>query len=105
MRTLFRKARQFEADGANAVFVMSTADYPFEKFIDISREIRKSLRPETILVANVGDFTKEQAKKLKDTGFSGIYHAVRLREGRDTAHPSVKQGWRHLEMQEKSVCH
>jgi biotin synthase len=80
-----RKAQQFEADGANAVFVMSTADYPFEKFIDFSREIRKSLRPETILVANVGDFTKEQAIELKDTGFSGIYHAVRLGEGRDTS--------------------
>ena len=78
------KAKQFETDGANAVFVMSTADYPFERFIDISREIRKSLHSETILVANVGDFTKEQAKKLKDTGFSGIYHAVRLGEGRDT---------------------
>jgi len=76
-----QKAQQFETDGANAVFVMSTADYPFEKFIDISQEIRKSLHSETILVANVGDFTKEQARKLKDTG------------------------WRHLEMQEKSVCH
>jgi len=79
------KAKQFETDGANAVFVMSTADYLFERFIDISREIRKSLHSETILVANVGDFTKEQAKKLKDTGFSGIYHAVRLGEGKDTS--------------------
>jgi biotin synthase len=82
-----QKARQFETDGANAVFVMSTADYPFEKFTAISQEIRKSLRPETVLVANVGDFSKEQAKKLKDTGFSGIYHAVRLGEGRDTTIP------------------
>ncbi len=79
-----QKAQQFETDGANAVFVMSTADYPFEKFIDISQEIRRSLRPETILVANVGDFSSEQAKKLKAAGFSGIYHAVRLGEGRDT---------------------
>ena len=82
-----QKARQFETDGANAVFVMSTADYTFEKFVDISREIKKSLRPETILVANVGDFSKEQAKILKDTGFSGIYHAVRLGEGKDTTIP------------------
>jgi biotin synthase len=79
-----QKSRQFETDGANAVFVMSTADYSFEKFIDISHEIRRSLRPETRLIANVGDFTKEQAKQLQDTGFSGIYHAVRLGEGRDT---------------------
>lgn len=78
------KAVQFEADGANAIFIMSTADYPLKKFLDVSSKIRKSLRPETVLVANVGDFTKEQAKQLRDIGFSGIYHAVRLGEGRDT---------------------
>jgi biotin synthase len=82
-----QKARQFEADGANAVFVMSTADYPFGKFLDVSWEIRKSLRPETVLVANVGDFSAEQAGELRDAGFSGIYHAVRLGEGRDTTIP------------------
>jgi biotin synthase len=82
-----RKAKQFEADGSNAVFVMTTADYPFEKFIEMSQEIRKSLDPQTVLVANIGDFTREEAKKLKDTGFSGIYHAVRLGEGRDTSIP------------------
>lgn len=85
------KAKQFETDGANAVFVMSTADYSFNKFVDISREIRKSLSPEMIFVANVGDFTKEQAKKLKAAGFSGIYHAVRLGEGRDTNIPVKKR--------------
>jgi biotin synthase len=80
-----QKAGQFEADGANAIFVMSTADYPFGKFLDVSWEIRRSLRPETVLVANVGDFSAEQARKLRDAGFSGIYHAVRLGEGRDTS--------------------
>lgn len=85
------KAKQLEGDGANAVYIMSTADYSFEKFVNISREIRKSLRPETVLVANIGDFTREQAKKLKDTGFVGIYHAVRLGEGRDTTIPVNKR--------------
>ena len=82
-----RKAKEFETDGANAIYIMSTADYPFGKFIEISRDIRKSLRSETVLVANVGDFTPEQARQLKDTGFAGIYHAVRLGEGRDTTIP------------------
>jgi biotin synthase len=85
------KAKQFETDGANAIFVMSTADYPFERFIEISQEIRKALLPETIIVANVGDFTKAQSRKLRDTGFSGIYHAVRLGEGRDTKIPVKKR--------------
>jgi len=78
------RAQEFESDGANAIYLMTTAHYPFEKFIEVSQEVRKSLMPETILVANIGDFTKKQAQQLKDAGFSGIYHAVRLGEGRDT---------------------
>ncbi len=77
-------ARQFEIDGANAVFMMSTAKYPFERYIEISKEVRKNLKPETTFIANIGDQTLKNAAKLKDTGFSGVYHAVRLREGKDT---------------------
>lgn len=77
-------ARQFENDGANAVFMMSTAQYSFGRFIEISAEIRKNLKPETVLIANVGDQSAENAGRLKDTGFSGVYHALRLREGEDT---------------------
>ncbi len=78
-------ARQFETDGANAVFMMSTAKYPFERFIEISKEVKKNLKPQTTLIANVGDQTLKNAIKLKDAGFSGVYHAVRLREGKDTS--------------------
>ena len=77
-------ARQFEIDGANAVFMMSTANYPFERFIEISQEIGKSLKPETTLIDNVADQRLKNAVKLKDVGFSGVYHAFRLREGKDT---------------------
>jgi biotin synthase len=86
-----RKAKQFEADGANAIFVMTTADYPLGRFIEISKDIRRSLDPSTVLVANIGDFTSEEARTLKDTGFSGIYHAVRLGEGRETTIPVEKR--------------
>jgi biotin synthase len=74
-------AEQFEQDGANAVYVMATADYPFAKYMEMSREIRTKLKAETVLVANVGDFDAGQARLLKDVGYSGIYHAVRLGEG------------------------
>lgn len=77
-------ARQFEEDGANAVFVMTTAKYPIGLFLEMSREIRRHLRPETILIANVGDQTYESAKRMKDAGVSGVYHALRLREGVDS---------------------
>ncbi|MCX5839846.1 MAG: radical SAM protein [Deltaproteobacteria bacterium] len=77
-------ARQFESDGANAVFMMSTAPYPFERFLAISKEVRKNLKPETTLIANVGDQSLKNALKLKEAGFAGVYHALRLREGTDT---------------------
>lgn len=77
-------ARQFEKDGANAVYVMTTAKYPFSLFLEISREIRNHLKPETILIANVGDQSIANARRIKDTGFAGVYHALRLREGVDS---------------------
>lgn len=78
-------ARQFEKDGANAIYVMTTAQYPFELFWEISREIRKQLNHETVLIANVGDQSLANARKIKDAGYTGVYHALRLCEGIDTS--------------------
>jgi biotin synthase len=77
-------ALKAEADGANALFFMATHDYPFQKYIEISKEVRKKLKPETVMIANIGDFEYGEAKQLKDVGYTGIYHAVRMGEGRDT---------------------
>ena len=85
------RACEFESDGANAIYLMTTAGYPFEKFIEISQEVRKSLKPDTVLIANIDDFTKKQAVKLKDAGFSGIYHALRLGEGSRTTIPPERR--------------
>ncbi len=88
-------AMRFEQDGANAIYVMATADYPFAKYIEMSREIRTKLKADTVLVANVGDFDVRQARLLKDVGYSGIYHAVRLGEGCVTS-LSVEQRFRTM---------
>ena len=77
-------ALRFETDGANAIFMMTTAKYPLGRFLEISQEVRKKLKPETIMIANVGDQDISNSVKLKESGFSGVYHAVRLREGVDT---------------------
>lgn len=71
----------FEADGANAVYLMATATYSFEKFLEVGREVKKALKTDVPLIANVGDFDEDGAKALKKAGFDGIYHAVRLGEG------------------------
>jgi len=77
-------ALRAEKDGANALFFMITADYSFGKFVEVSEEVRAKLKPETPMVANIGDFSYEQGQKLRETGYAGIYHAVRMGEGRET---------------------
>lgn len=73
-----------EKQGANALFLMGTGDYPFEKFIEVSQEIKFKIKPDTVIIANIGDFNENEAKKLKDTGYIGIYHAIRMGEGVET---------------------
>jgi biotin synthase len=81
------RAKKAETAGANAVYLMATASYPFRKFIEISQEVRRALAEETIMVANIDDLSASQAVQLKDTGFAGIYHAVRLGEGTKSTIP------------------
>ena len=82
-----RLAKEAEAACANAIFLMVTGDYPFGKYIEIAQEVRADLKPGTVLVANTGDFGLAEGKRLKEAGFAGIYHAVRMGEGKDTKIP------------------
>lgn len=79
-----RRALDFEAAGADEVYLMITANYPMERFLEIGRAVRAALRPQTELIANVGDFRLDGALSLLDAGFYGVYHVYRLREGVDT---------------------
>ena len=73
-----------ETEGANALFLMATGDYPLGKYIEISQGVRDRLKPETVMIANIGDFGHEEGKRLKAAGYTGIYHAVRMGEGKNT---------------------
>lgn len=75
-------AVKFEKEGVNAVLTMTTADYPASKMLEVAREIRKHISPDIPLIANTGDKTLAQAEKMKAAGFDGVYHALRLDEGR-----------------------
>lgn len=77
-------AKEFEANGANAIYLMATASLDLAEFCDYGRETRKNLNPHTVLIANVGDQDAAGATMLKDAGFDGVYHALRLREGSDS---------------------
>jgi len=68
----------------NSVFLMATANFDFGKFIEIAQEMKKNLKPDTYMVANVGDMSPSRAQKMKDAGFHGVYHAIRMGEGTST---------------------
>jgi biotin synthase len=85
--TVVDMGQRAERDGANALFLMGTGDYSFGKFIEISQELKKKIKADTVLIANIGDFGRKEAERLVETGYSGIYHAVRMGEGFVTSIP------------------
>lgn len=89
--TVVKAALAMIEAGANGIYLMATADYPFKKFISIAAAVREAVQDDLPLIANIGDFNFEQAQKLKEIGFSAIYHALRLREGLDTGIPRARR--------------
>ena len=75
-------ARQGEAEGADALNLMSTGTYPFSRLLEVGRRLRREVR--VPLVANARDINHAEGEQLLDAGFVGFYHAVRLGEGKDT---------------------
>ncbi len=78
------RSKAFETAGANAIFLMTTADYPFDKYLEIAKAVRQVISPDLPMIANIGDFNSQQAEELLEVGFQGVYHVFRLREGKDT---------------------
>jgi biotin synthase len=75
------RALAFERGGADEVYLMTTANYPVGRFLEIAQDVRRALRPATALVANIGDIGPAEARALADAGCFGIYHVYRFGEG------------------------
>lgn len=84
---ILAEAKSVVAQKADALFLMTTADFSQEAFLEIGAQVKRLLPHDMKLVANIGDFDIEMAKKLKATGFTSVYHIVRLNEGIDTDLP------------------
>jgi biotin synthase len=79
---ILRWAKIGEEDGADALNLMTTGTFAFERLLEIGRFLKESVS--TPLVANTRDINHREGERLLDAGFVGAYHAVRLGEGRDT---------------------
>jgi len=75
-------ARQGEADGVDALNLMSTGTFSFSRLLEIGRRLKQEVR--VPLVANARDINHAEGEQLLDAGFVGFYHAIRLGEGTDT---------------------
>ena len=89
---IVREAEALSRERIDDFFLMTTADYPQDRFLEMGRLVRSVLSPEQRLVANVGDFPPEYGAALREAGFTGFYHICRLREGVDTGiAPAVRE--------------
>jgi biotin synthase len=68
-----------ESQSADALNIMTTGTYSFERLLEVGRVLKKKVT--TPLVANTRDINHREGEKLLDAGFEGAYHAVRLGEG------------------------
>lgn len=83
-KDILQEVQQAVEQKVDAVFLMTTADYDLEKFFNVGKKVKELLPENTMLIANIGDFTEKTAIHLKEIGFTGVYHIVRLNEGFDT---------------------
>lgn len=89
--TLKQELTNLQEFDFNDFFLMTTADYPIDIFLEIAKELKPILKPQQRFVANIGDFDFKLAKELKQIGFTGVYHINRLREGIDTLIPTANR--------------
>ncbi|HDZ89857.1 MAG: radical SAM protein [Deltaproteobacteria bacterium] len=79
---ILRWAGLAESGGADALNLMTTGTYSFERLLEVGELLKNAVS--TPLVANTRDINHREGEKLLDAGFVGAYHALRLGEGRDT---------------------
>ena len=79
---ILRWAGLAESRGADALNLMTTGTYSFERLLETGRMLKNEVS--TPLVANTRDINHEEGERLLEAGFVGAYHAVRLGEGKDT---------------------
>ena len=63
------QVKEMETDRIEALFLMTTADFSQQKFLEIGRAVRGVLDKKVHLVANIGDFDEKMAVQLKEAGF------------------------------------
>lgn len=81
---ILAQARHYIDNNVHFIVLRTTEFFAVETLLKLTRKIRKEFPGNYELILNTGDFKSETATEIHTAGVSGIYHALRLREGRDT---------------------
>ena len=84
-------AKRHMDNGVNLLLLLCTASYRFDKLLEMAQAVREVIPKDFPLLVNTDDMTLEQAKRLREVGVNGAYHAARMREGEDTRIPLAKR--------------
>lgn len=79
-----QEAAMLVCEKISDLFLMTTAEFSKEDFLEYAKAVREVLPSTKRLVANIDDFDLSYARQLKKVGVTGAYHIHRLREGIDT---------------------
>ena len=82
---IIEQIKRYVGCGVRFIVLRTTEFYSIDTLCHFIRHIRLQVPGEYELVLNIGEFDIETANKIHESGASGIYHALRLGEGRDTA--------------------
>ena len=88
---IVKEVKHFVDDGAAWIILRTTEHYGEERLRVLMRQVSTMLPEGCILVANTSQLSLDALTSLKETGVQGIYHALRLGEGRDTPFVAEKR--------------
>ena len=78
------QVREYVRCGVHFIVLRTTQYYPLERLCEYVRTIRQEVEGSYELILNVGEFNLDMANRLYESGVSGVYHAIRMREGTNT---------------------
>ncbi|MDD4716175.1 MAG: radical SAM protein, partial [Oscillospiraceae bacterium] len=81
---ILEQVRRYAAEGIHFIVLRTTEFYHVASLKDLLQNIRSEVSGEYELILNIGEFDVQTANEIYEAGASGIYHAVRLREGIQT---------------------
>ena len=81
---IMESVRRYAAGGAAYIILRTTEFYSIDRLLEYIPRIRREVPGDYVFVLNTGEMTPEIAEKVAKGGVYGAYHALRLREGRDT---------------------